>query len=81
MSWAAALEDFATQAGDRSSTAYRQLVTCLWDQGLLDTDAPAAVPALVRVLAEPTTPEVKRARVAADRVAGAVRAGRVSKCA
>jgi hypothetical protein len=64
MRWAAALEDFATQAGDRSSTAYRRLVTCLWDQGLLDTDAPAAVPALVRVLAEPTTPEVKRARIA-----------------
>jgi len=64
MRWAAALEEFATQAGDRSSTAYRQLVRCLWDQGLLDTDAPAAVPALVRVLAEPTTPEVKRARIA-----------------
>jgi hypothetical protein len=64
MSWAAALQDFATQAGDRSSTAYRQLVRCLWDQGLLDPDAPAAVPALVRVLAEPTTPEIKRARIA-----------------
>ena len=64
MRWAAALEEFATQAGDRSSIAYRQLVTCLWDQGLLDADAPAAVPALVRVLAEPTTPEVKRARIA-----------------
>ena len=64
MRWAAALEDFATLAGDRSGTAYRQLVTCLWDQGLLDTDAPAAVPALVRVLVEPTTPDVKRARIA-----------------
>ena len=64
MSWAAALEDFAAQAGDRSSTTYRRLVTCLWDQGLLDGDAPAAVPALIRALVEPTTPEVKRARIA-----------------
>ena len=64
MSWAAALEDFATHAGERSNTAYRQLVMCLWDQGLLNTDAPAAVPALVGVLAEPATPEVKRARIA-----------------
>jgi len=64
MSWAAALDDFATQAGDQSSTAYRRLVTYLWDQGILDADAPTAVPALIRVLMEPTTPEVKRARIA-----------------
>jgi hypothetical protein len=64
MSWAVALADFAAHAGERSSTAYRQLVTYLWDQGLLDIDAPAAVPGLIRVLAEPTMPEVKRARIA-----------------
>jgi hypothetical protein len=64
MSWAAALEEFATQAGDRSSTAYRRLVAFLWDQGLLGADAPAAVPALIRVLMEPTTPALSRARIA-----------------
>jgi hypothetical protein len=64
MSWAAALEQFVTQAGDGSSGAYRRLVACLWDQGLLDADAPTAVPTLIRVLMEPTTPEVNRARIA-----------------
>jgi hypothetical protein len=64
MNWATTLEDFAAQADDRSSAAFRQLVACLWDNGSLRADAPAATPALVQLLANPGTSEIKRARLA-----------------
>jgi len=64
MSWAAVLEDFATQGGERSDAAYRRLVARLWDQGQLKGDAALAIPPLIGVFARPGTPEIKRARIA-----------------